>query len=83
MMADKKTSILRQEDSRFLSGQGCFLDDVAIARSSFGVFVRSPHAHAEIKQIDISRATRIPGVLAVITGADLAAAGIGSIPSVA
>ncbi len=76
MAAEVGASILRREDPRFLAGQGCYLDDVPVARGCVGVFVRSPHAHAEIEQLDTSDALNVAGVLAVITGADLVAAGI-------
>ena len=81
MAADAGASVLRREDPRFLTGQGCYLDDVPMARVATGVFVRSPHAHAVIKAIEIEEALNLPGVLAVITGADLVAAGFGSMPS--
>ena len=82
MAADVGASILRREDPRFLTGRGCYLDDVPLARGCAAVFVRSPHAHAEIKAIETADALEIAGVLVVITGADLAAAGIGSMPAV-
>lgn len=81
MAADVGASLLRREDPRFLTGRGCYLDDVPLARGCAGVFVRSPHAHAEIIAVETGDALAMPGVLAVITGADLAAAGIGSMPS--
>lgn len=80
MAADAGASVLRREDPRFLTGQGCYLDDVPLARALTGVFVRSPHAHAEIEAIDIEDALTVPGVLAVVTGADLVAAGFGAMP---
>ena len=81
MAADAGASVLRREDPRFLIGQGCYLDDVPLARGLSGVFVRSPHAHAVIEAIDTGEALSVPGVLAVITGEDLLAAGMGSMPS--
>ena len=81
MAADVGASLLRREDPRFLTGRGCYLDDVPLARGCAGVFVRSPHAHAEIIAVETGDALAMPGVLAVITGADLAAAGIGSMPT--
>jgi len=69
----------RYEDRRLLTGAGRFLDDVASPGAAWGVFVRSPHAFADIAGIDIAAARRAPGVLAVLTGADLDAAGIGSV----
>jgi carbon-monoxide dehydrogenase large subunit len=71
-------SIERVEDMRFLTGSGEYTDDVNFARQSYGVFVRSPHAHAKIRNIDAGAAREAPGVLGVFTGADLA--GIGGLP---
>ncbi len=73
----------RREDRRFLTGTGRYLDDVVLAREAHAVFVRSPHAHAEIAAIDKADALDAPGVLGIFTGADLEAAGIGPIPPVA
>jgi carbon-monoxide dehydrogenase large subunit len=60
----------RFEDQRLLTGKGRFQDDVALPRQAYAVFVRSPHAHAKIRGIDIAAAAGAPGVLAVYTGAD-------------
>ncbi|MBV8118725.1 MAG: xanthine dehydrogenase family protein molybdopterin-binding subunit, partial [Alphaproteobacteria bacterium] len=60
----------RFEDQRLLTGKGRFQDDVALPRQAYAVFVRSPHAHAKIRGIDIAAAARAPGILAVYTGAD-------------
>ena len=65
-------SIKRKEDPRFIRGKGTFVDDVVLPGMLYLDIVRSPFAHAKIKKIDISKATAIPGVLAVITGQDLA-----------
>jgi len=62
----------RNEDRRFLLGQGRYLDDIAIPGALEVCFVRSPHAHAEIRTIDTAAACALPGVVAVFTGADLA-----------
>jgi carbon-monoxide dehydrogenase large subunit len=64
-------SVKRKEDPRFLRGQGTYVDDVTLPGMLYLDIVRSPYAHATIKNIDISKATAIPGVLAVITGKDL------------
>src|SRR6185295_3940227 len=64
-------SVKRKEDPRFLRGQGNYVDDVNLPGMLYLDIVRSPYAHATIKNIDISKATAIPGVLAVITGKDL------------
>ncbi|HEX3863998.1 MAG TPA: xanthine dehydrogenase family protein molybdopterin-binding subunit [Stellaceae bacterium] len=69
----------RDEDRRLLTGAGQFLDDEAISGAAWGVFVRSPHASAAIRRIDTAVARSQPGILAVLTAADLDAAGIGSV----
>jgi carbon-monoxide dehydrogenase large subunit len=69
----------RDEDHRLLTGAGLFLDDAASAGAVWGVFVRSPHAFADIRGVDVSVAQASSGVLAVLTGADLDAAGIGTV----
>jgi aerobic carbon-monoxide dehydrogenase large subunit len=70
----------RKEDYRFLTGAGQYTDDVALPRQTYAVFVRSPHAHAKIKSIKKDKALKAPGVLAVYTGEDLAAAKVGGLP---
>jgi aerobic carbon-monoxide dehydrogenase large subunit len=69
----------RDEDRLLLTGAGCFVDDAAGAGAAWGVFVRSPHAFADIRGIDASPALAQPGVLAVLTAGDLDAAGIGTV----
>src|SRR5919108_667412 len=69
--------VQRKEDYRFLTGTGQYTDDVALPRQTYAVFVRSPHAHARIKSIKVDKAKTAPGVLAVYTGEDLAAAKVG------
>ena len=71
----------RREDDRFLTGTGCFLDDLVIEGLAFGVVLRSPHAHAEIANIDTAAAAALPGVLAVITNAEWQAEGLGDMPT--
>ena len=70
----------RTEDRRLLTGQGCFATDRFPANLCHAALVRSPHAHARIRAIDTARATALPGVLAVLTGRDAAADGLGPIP---
>ncbi len=65
----------RKEDPRFLQGKGNYVDDVKLPGMLYMDMVRSPYAHAKILKIDASEALKIPGVLAVITGEDLKAAG--------
>jgi len=74
-------SVKRKEDSRFIQGRGNYVDDVNLPRMVFGHMVRSPYAHARLKKIDISKAMALPGVLAVITGEDLAKAGLAWMPT--
>ena len=60
----------RREDVRFLSGTGLYTDDVVLAGQAYAVMVRSTVAHGRIKKIDTAKASAMPGVLAVFTGAD-------------
>ena len=69
----------REEDRRLLTGRGLFLDDLSLPGQAHGVVLRSPHAHAAIGRIDTARAARAPGVLAVLTGRDVRADGLGSL----
>jgi len=74
-------SIRRLEDQRFLRGQGRYLADrPSPAGTLAAYFLRSPHAHARLLGIDAAAARGAPGVALVLTGEDLAAAGIGSLP---
>ena len=69
--------VRRFEDVRLLTGKGRFQDDQSLARQSYAVFVHSPHAHAAIRSISTEAASRAPGVIAIFTGADYAADGLG------
>jgi carbon-monoxide dehydrogenase large subunit len=60
----------RLEDEPLLKGQGCFVDDARAQGAAFAAFVRSPHASANIRSVDIASASSAPGVLAVLTAAD-------------
>jgi carbon-monoxide dehydrogenase large subunit len=73
-------SIKRKEDARFLLGRGRYTADIELPRQAYAHVVRSPHAHARITAIDGHAARARPGVLAVFTGSDLAAAGVGGLP---
>lgn len=81
-MSDKGigASVRRKEDQRFVRGRGSYVADMVRPAMAFGAFVRSPHAHAAITAVDTARASAMPGVLLVLTGADLAAAGVGGLP---
>ncbi len=72
--------VRRVEDRRFITGHGRYVDDLNRPRQAHAVMLRSPHAHARIRAFDAAAALAAPGVLAVLTGADLAADGIGGIP---
>ncbi len=74
------SSVRRVEDDRLLRGQGRFADDLAPRDALFARFVRSPHAHAKIGNMDVSAACAVPGVVAVITGEELRRAGRGALP---
>jgi carbon-monoxide dehydrogenase large subunit len=74
-------SLKRKEDSRFIQGKGNYVDDVNLPGMVYGQMVRSPFAHARIKSIDTSKAKALPGVLAVITGEDLAKANLAWMPT--
>jgi carbon-monoxide dehydrogenase large subunit len=73
--------VRRLEDPRLLQGLGRYSDDVSLPRQAYAVVVRSPHAHARLRAVTTSVALEAPGVLAVLTGADLAADGLGNLPS--
>ncbi len=70
----------RHEDFRFVRGKGHFSDDVDLDGQAYAHVLRSPHAHARIRDIDWRRAARAPGVLAVLTAAEYLADGLGLMP---
>ncbi|HVO17110.1 MAG TPA: xanthine dehydrogenase family protein molybdopterin-binding subunit [Alphaproteobacteria bacterium] len=69
----------RTEDPRFITGRGRYVDDIVLPHMAHAVMVYSPHAHAEIVSIDAEAARRAPGVLAVLTGKELQADGLGTL----
>jgi carbon-monoxide dehydrogenase large subunit len=71
-------AITRFEDRRLLQGGGRYLDDVNLPGQAYAVIVRSIHAHARIRGLDIRAALKAPGVVAVLTGADVARDGLGT-----
>ncbi len=71
--------IRRKEDRRFITGKGHYLDDINRPRQIYAWFVRSPHAHAEIKGIKTAAAQKMPGVVAIFTGKDVAADKVGTL----
>ena len=70
----------RLEDERLLKGAGQFVDDLDLPGMAHAVVVRSPHAHARIKSLNVEAARAAPGVLSVLTGVDWVAAGFGTLP---
>jgi aerobic carbon-monoxide dehydrogenase large subunit len=72
-------AVRRKEDQRFITGKGHYTDDVNRPGQCHAYFLRSPHAHARIKNIDSKAAAAMPGVLAVLTGAELAADKVGNL----
>src|SRR5258708_7153163 len=66
----------RFEDLRLVRGAGKYSDDISMPGQAYAVFVRSPHAHALVKHIDTAGAQKMPGVIAVLTGADYLADGL-------
>jgi carbon-monoxide dehydrogenase large subunit len=72
--------VRRIEDLRLLTGQGRYSDDLKLPGQSYAVMLRSPHAHAEIRTIDTTRARAVEGVLTVLTGLDMLADGLRPIP---
>jgi carbon-monoxide dehydrogenase large subunit len=74
-------AVERKEDARFLTGAGNFQDEINLPGQAHAVILRSPHAHADIATVDSDDARAAPGVLAVLTSADVRADGIGTLPS--
>ena len=73
--------VRRGEDAALLRGRGRFSDDINLATQAYMAVVRSPHAHARVVALELAAAAAAPGVLAVLTAADLAADGVAAIPS--
>jgi carbon-monoxide dehydrogenase large subunit len=73
-------SVRRKEDYRFITGNGNYVDDINRPNQVYAYIVRSPVAHARLASVDTAAALAVPGVVAVLTGADMAADGIGGLP---
>ena len=71
--------VKRKEDHRFLTGKGNYTDDINLPKQTYAYFVRSPHAHATINKIDTSKAKKMPGVVGIFTGDDVAATKLGGL----
>src|ERR1700751_1909064 len=74
-------SIKRKENLRFIQGKGNYVDDVHLPGMVYGHMVRSPYAHARLKSVNTEEAKKLPGVLAIITGEDLAKANLAWMPT--
>src|SRR2546430_4538462 len=75
-MAEQGGSVRRREDPRLITGAGEFVDDFRVPGCLHAVMLRSPHAHARIRSIDVSAARRAPGVVGVFLASDLGSAGV-------
>ena len=73
-------AVKRREDLRFITGRGTYTDDLNVPGQTYGVFLRSPYARAKINAIDAADALQVDGALAVFTGQDTAADGLGDLP---
>ena len=73
------SSVERKEDKKFLTGKGRYTADITLAHQTHAVFVRSPHARAQIKKVNTSKSLKAPGVVAILTGQDLANDKIGGL----
>ena len=74
-------SVKRVEDQKFITGKGLYTDDITLPNMTYAAIVRSPHAHANIKNIDASAAIAADGVVAVLNGEEMAADGVGGLPA--
>jgi CO/xanthine dehydrogenase Mo-binding subunit len=74
-MSEHAGTVRRREDPRLITGRGEFVDDLRVTDCLHAAFVRSPHAHARIRAIDVAAARTAPGVIGVFVAADLGAAG--------
>src|ERR1700744_6179640 len=71
--------VRRKEDQRFITGKGHYTDDINRPGQTYAFFLRSPHAHAKIKSIDSKAAASMPGIVAILTGIELANDKIGNL----
>jgi carbon-monoxide dehydrogenase large subunit len=75
-------AVRRFEDERLIRGNGCYIDDIRLPNMAHAAFVRSPYAHARVMELDISAAQEAPGVIKVLTHADVIAAGLNPFPTI-
>ncbi len=74
-------SVKRVEDKKFITGNGEYTDDIKLSRMTYASIIRSPHAHAKIRSVDVSKAKDAPGVVGAFVGKDLADQGIVGVPT--
>src|SRR5437879_11694960 len=75
-MAEHAGSVRRREDPRLITGAGEFVDDFRVPGCLHAAMLRSPHAHARIRSVDVSAARRAPGIVGVFLASDLGSAGV-------
>ena len=73
-------AVRRKEDLRFITGRGQYVDDINRPHQLYAYMVRSPIPHGKINKVDVAAATAVSGVVAVLTGADMVADGVGGLP---
>ena len=73
------SKVERKEDKKFLTGKGRYTADINLVNQTYAYFVRSPHARAKIINVDISKASKSPGVVKIFTGDDIAREKIGGL----
>ncbi len=73
------SKVERKEDKRFITGKGQYTADINLVNQTYAYFVRSPHARAKITKVDISKASKAPGVVKILTGDDIAKEKIGGL----
>ena len=73
------SKVERKEDKRFITGKGQYTADINFVNQTYAYFVRSPHARAKITKVDISKASKAPGVVKILTGDDIAKEKIGGL----
>src|SRR5262245_28480198 len=74
-MSEHAGTVRRREDPRLITGRGEFIDDLRVAGTLHAAFLRSPHAHARLRRIDVAAAAKAPGVVGVFVADDLGRAG--------
>ncbi len=73
------SKVERTEDKKFITGKGRYTADITLHGQSYAFFIRSPHARAKIKKVDIAKALKAPGVVSILTGEDIVKDKIGGL----